>query len=344
VVSVSSVVDYSYLPGSWLIASVSNSAGFASLREYEGHRDLITDINNQWNGNLVSSFAYENDAVGRRIARIDATSSLAVTNTFGYNIRSEVIEAAMPGLIGGGGTYNYDYDPIGNRLSEIKDLMSGISTNLYASNELNQYTNIANGSVVEPQYDLDGNMTSYNGWTFTWNGENRLITASNGTTVVENAYDYMGRRFAKTVYDTADLGTPTSDLRYIYDGWNLISESKVQGLESNVSYYVWGLDLSGTLQGAGGIGGLLTVSSVSGLQSSVYSPAYDANGNITEYVDLADGSIVAHYQYDAFGNTITQSGPEASSFPHRFSTKYTDDETGFLYYGYRYYNPNSDGG
>ena len=43
--------------------------------------------------------------------------------------------------------------------------------------------------------------------------------------------------------------------------------------------------------------------------------------------------------YDAFGNTISQSGPLADFFRHRFSTKYFDSETGLYYYGYRYYSP-----
>ncbi|MDT9221447.1 MAG: RHS repeat-associated core domain-containing protein, partial [Limnospira sp. PMC 1240.20] len=33
------------------------------------------------------------------------------------------------------------------------------------------------------------------------------------------------------------------------------------------------------------------------------------------------------------------SGPLAAEFPHRFSTKYTESETGWLYYGFRYYDP-----
>ncbi len=48
----------------------------------------------------------------------------------------------------------------------------------------------------------------------------------------------------------------TSTTSRIYDGWNLIAE-KTSDPSSVTSYYVWGLDLSGSLQGAGGIGGLL---------------------------------------------------------------------------------------
>jgi RHS repeat-associated protein len=97
--------------------------------------------------------------------------------------------------------------------------------------------------------------------------------------------------------------------------------------------YVWGLDLSQSMQGAGGVGGLLfTVSN-----GTSHAVSYDANGNISEYIDLADGSIDAHLEYDAFGRTIASIGTAPSSFG--FSTKYLDEESGWYYYGFRYYDP-----
>ena len=39
---------------------------------------------------------------------------------------------------------------------------------------------------------------------------------------------------------------------------------------------------------------------------------------------------------DSFGNMATMTGNESSRNPFRFSTKYTDDETDLVYYGYRY--------
>lgn len=41
---------------------------------------------------------------------------------------------------------------------------------------------------------------------------------------------------------------------------------------------------------------------------------------------------------DPFGEVIRATGPMAKANPLRFSTKYQDDETDLLYYGYRYYN------
>jgi RHS repeat-associated protein len=43
--------------------------------------------------------------------------------------------------------------------------------------------------------------------------------------------------------------------------------------------------------------------------------------------------------YDPFGDTLRSTGPRALANPWRFSTKYTDQESGWLYYGYRYYAP-----
>ncbi|MBQ7188718.1 MAG: RHS repeat-associated core domain-containing protein, partial [Kiritimatiellae bacterium] len=98
--------------------------------------------------------------------------------------------------------------------------------------------------------------------------------------------------------------------------------------------YVWGTDLSGSMQGAGGVGGLLAVK-----RNGVwYAPLYDANGNVTAYVSES-GAVVAEYEYDAFGATISQSGMMADSFRHRFSTKPWIAALGVYDYGERLYSP-----
>ena len=160
--------------------------------------------------------------------------------------------------------------------------------------------------------------------------------------LVSNRYDHVGRRVKKI--------TRESETTFFYDGWNLVEEriAYTNGNTSTIHYY-WGKDLSGTLQGAGGVGGLLYLtvstsniepqtpnSSTPNLQ--LYIPCYDNNGNITRYLD-ANGSTVAQYTYDAFGNLLDKSGLMCDTFRHRFSTKYYDAETGLYYYGYRFYCP-----
>ena len=42
-------------------------------------------------------------------------------------------------------------------------------------------------------YDTDGNMTSDGCFTYTWNDENRMVSAFNSEVVVTYAYDHKGR-------------------------------------------------------------------------------------------------------------------------------------------------------
>ncbi|MDZ4199220.1 MAG: RHS repeat-associated core domain-containing protein, partial [Kiritimatiellia bacterium] len=323
---------YAYLPGADLIASVSNNLGQVTARTYETHRDFITTIENTWGTNQISRFDYTNDALGRRTARQDSGAAFASTwtNAFAYNLRSEIEEAIMRN-----GESNYEFDPIGNRLIVL--LPEEPSPYLYQSNELNQYLSITNGIASAPSHDDDGNMLSGPAGTghaelqFVWDGENRLIQVSSNQFQVSFTYDSQSRRVRKQVLEN---GNPTKDIRFLYDGWLLVREQSAAGGNVTTNHYVWGLDLSQTMQGAGGIGGLLSVTAST---NGTFSTCFDANGNISEYIALTDGSITAHQEYDAFGRVIASTG--TAPCPVGFSTKYEDAETGLLYYGYRFYSP-----
>ena len=76
-------------------------------------------------------------------------------------------------------------------------------------------------------------------------------------------------------------------------------------------------------------------------QSGTYFSAYDGGGNVTALVAAADSTATARYEYGPFGEPLRVSGAMEKANPFRFSTKYTDEETDFLYYGFRYYNPST---
>ena len=181
------------------------------------------------------------------------------------------------------------------------------------------------------QYDLDGNLTSDGRWIYTWDGENRLIGMTVNTSAgpqyqLTFAYDWQGRRIQKVVATN----------NFLYDGWNLEAEMGSSG--TLVRSYVWGADLSGQLQGAGGVGGLVETRYYGASTTNAFV-AFDGNGNVSALINAADGSVVANYEYGPFGEVIRISGPLAKNNPLRFSTKYQDDESDLLYYGYRYYEP-----
>lgn len=310
VVAGTNVFEYTRLPGSDLVSGYT-SGPFRRAVSYEPQRDLIAAVTNAFGPTLISAFDYANDAAGRRVSRIDTFDGAATTNTFGYNIRSEVTSAAM-----GTNRYSYAYDPIGNRLFSSHNA----ETNAYTANSLNQYTAISNlCASVSPceemlTYDADGNMTADgSGWHYAWNGENRMVCASNDDVLVTYEYDHRGRMVRKEI---SSRDTETQSFAYVWDDWNILRETLTTKVCSSVSDNIWGLDINGAFQGAGGIGGLLAVIRDDG----VFLPAYDANGNVTEYI-ATNGPIVAHYEYSAFGEPVASSSRSATSFTCQFSTK-----------------------
>ena len=199
------------------------------------------------------------------------------------------------------------------------------------------------GNVFVPQtpeqfsYDADGNLTNDGRWAYTWDGENRLIGMTVNTNVgpvyqMMFGYDFQGRRIQKIV---ATNGVTYATKNFLYDGWNLVAE--VRPDNTRIRTYVWGSDLSGSAQGAGGVGGLLEVSYYGSSTTNAFV-AYDGNGNVAALVNAADGTMLANYEYSPFGETIRSTGLLAKNNPFRFSTKYQDGESDQLYYGYRYYN------
>ena len=190
------------------------------------------------------------------------------------------------------------------------------------------------------RYDADGNLISDGRWNYTWDAENRLIGMTVNTSVgpqyqLTFAYDPKGRRIQKTVVSNS---VPVYTINFLYDGWNLVAI-----LSPNFQFSIflhWGSDLSGSMNGAGGVGGLLEVSYYGSSTTNCF-PAYDGNGNVMALINAADGTLAANYDYGPFGEVIRATGPMAKANPIRFSTKYDDDESDLLYYGYRYYKPST---
>ena len=217
--------------------------------------------------------------------------------------------------------------------------------------------------VEAPAYDHDGNLIKDERWEYEWDAENRLVRIETKASLVgtpqiapheilEFKYDHVGRRIEKTYRDldaeaNSDYGRNYRE-RFVYSGWNPVATLRGAGTGAGqyatptlYQSYVWGHDLSGSMDGAGGVGGLLLLRHHAGPEAGVYYPCYDGNGNILRLVRETGGdlSIAAIYEYDAFGRLVRGSGPMKELNPFRFSTKFTDIETGLVYYGLRYYNP-----
>jgi RHS repeat-associated protein len=169
-----------------------------------------------------------------------------------------------------------------------------------------------------------------NATAITWDAENRLISFTISSVTHSYTYDYLSRL-------TTRLTSNVVNQRYGYDGWNRIVQ--YDGGATLQDTFTWGLDLSGSMQGAGGVGGLLATRwVVDTINNTDYFPAYDGNGNVTQYI-RTNGTIASHYEYDPFGTLTRRTGTPNNRLQYRFSTKPRDTISGLYYYGYRWYDP-----
>jgi RHS repeat-associated protein len=326
---------YGYLANSNLRASVTGPVHTVT-NTYEPHRNILISIENKVGTSTVSKYDYTVNSLGQRTQRQQSGTAFTTTsvNIFTYNAKNEVTginNATIP-------TYNrnFAYDDVGNRVSYTDNT----GTTSYTANSLNAYITIDN---ITPSYDADGNMTATGtGVRYVWDAENRLIFVEPIIPVIgdkrqRNTYDAQSRRVRKETFSyDGSTWILNTDEKFLYDGWNLIAVFNT--LVNNVLWrtHTWGIDLSGDLHGTGGVGGLLAMKEMSGTYSGVKHFTFDSNGNVSELLDN-NNAIVAHYDYDMFGNTVLSSGSYANFNIWRFSTKFFDEISELHYYGYRFY-------
>ena len=321
---------------------------------YEPGRDAIASVTNRVGFNhdqLLSQYGYAIDADGQRISRTTTHGGETFTDVFGFDPDTGGLTTSKrAGSVDA--NHTYAVDKIGNREVATSGQKTPIT---YQPNALNQYVGIEGDTSIALAHDADGNLTRRGDRTFTWDANNRsdwrerrwtaggcpkgetsvgrervnrlIATHDRGIFIARYTYDHQSRRIARWTRDGVDE-------RYLYQGWNLIAVYH-PGEPAPVETYTWGKDLSGSLQGAGGVGGpLFAKKRGHGQDAWIYH--YDASGNVTEVTD-SKGNLLDHYEYHPFGNLA--SAPQLPGNRFRFSTKLQDAETAFYYYGYRYYDP-----
>ena len=291
------------------------------------------------------TFEFEYDKTGNPVKQ--NRNGFLLTNSFNYlNQNVTSLWGGAMSVIGAINTREADVTVNGSDAVVLDD-MTFVATNLDVAAGTNLFTAIitdpfdrkaTNTSEVIVanhgyQYDSEGNLTNDSTFTYTWNNENRLIEVKDsfsGSSVMKCRYDGQGRRRERITYSD---GVATTN-RYVYHGWAVLAV--LDGQNNTLETYTHGIDLSGGMGGAGGIGGILSMSVVSGLQSTVYYYHYDAQGNVINVTD-EDEAKASTYTYSPFGQVLTKTGTFDSRY--QFSTKEYDTPVHLNYYGYRYYSP-----
>jgi RHS repeat-associated protein len=240
-------------------------------------------------------------------------------------------------------SFNNSTGAVWLNITNLAVLTNGTSPDIIA-------TNIGGDDVAQTpevfQYDADGNLTNDGLFSYVWDAENRMVSITSLAGVPTNAamqeaWSYLpDGRWSQVIVSKWNGMNYSSILTndFLWDGQVLAAE--VAPNNALIRSYMRGLDLSGTPQGAGGVGGLLEVSYYGSAPTNCFA-TFDGNGNVSALVNGVDGTIAANYEYDPFGQTIRQTGPMASVNPMRFSTQYADDNVKDIKYLYRAYLPSA---
>jgi len=202
---------------------------------------------------------------------------------------------------------SYSLDPVGNRLSQTSSLHNVPTVGFSYS---------ADDTLLGETYDGNGNVTATGGKTFSYDSQNELISANGGAVTV--MYDGSGNRVSKTAN-----GVTT---KYLVDEVNPTGYPQVfdELTGSTVTRtYPYGLQRISENQ----------------VIDNVWTPSfygYDGFGTVRQLTNTA-GAVTDTFEYDAFGNAITQTGTMPNNYLYR-GEQY-DPDLGLYYLRARYYNP-----
>jgi len=282
------------------------------------------------NNTLIANFAVNSD-----------NELTANTNGGKLTVMGTTTSAATNVTVNGTNALRYNDATFATTNMPLTTTYTAIAGDSYGRHSTNTVTvNIATNTTY--QYDGNGNLTNDGLRSFAYDNENQLIQVwVTNQWFSQFSYDAKMRRRIRQEYTwQSGAWVQTNAVYYVYDGNVVIQERNINNLPSTT--YTRGLDLSSSLEGAGGIGGLLSMTlnfEPGTLNSNSYFYHADGSGNVTMLLNPSQ-YIVAKYLYDAFGNTLSAAGMLAEANLYRFSSKEAHSTSGLIYYLYRYYDAN----
>jgi RHS repeat-associated protein len=270
---------------------------------YNPNNLRLTDIVTTKSGNTLLNLHYNFDNAGN-ILSVQDTARGETTN-YAYDDLDRLLGASVAT---GGNQYSrsWTYDALGNMQTRIEQ---GAPTNY--SYDPNHKHAVANAGGAAYQYDANGNMTNRNGDALTYDAENHLTSVVKGGVTTSFAYNGDGTRVKRSV---SNAGT----MYYIGNYYEVYVPNS--GTTTFNKYYYFG-----TQRIAAKIAGTL------------FFFQGDHLGSSSVAMTQAGTSFYSRQTYFPYG---AQRTTEGSALPtdYAFTGQKSDDSTGLMFYGARYYD------
>ena len=272
----------------------------------------------QTHGNTTETRSYTYDGNGNILTVSDGTN----TTSYSYDSLGQLVWEYNQGA---GKAWEYSYDLGGNILTKTEYPYAPGTDGTWAVGEGSAvsytYGDTAwgdlltgwNGTTIS--YDGVGNPQSWQGWSLSWQGGRQLAGMSKDGETLSFSYNESGLRTEKTA------GTETHS--YVWDGDRLLADV------GTGDTFIFHYDAGGELVG---------YTWTSGTAETECILVRNLQGDV-EKVLSTDGTVLASYVYDAWGNVLSATGTLAEDNPIRYRGYYYDTETGLYYLQSRYYDP-----
>lgn len=273
---------------------------------YDDKGHVIAISTPYWSENITYSTTSPNTIIGISIKDPSGDQK----NSFSYDAQDRLT------IESGFFTNSFTYNWLGNQTSKNQSI-----------NPLNQPSK--QGSMRNP-YDLNGNLkekvTPNERFSFEYDALNRMtaMRKDNGE-VYRYIYDAFHRRLSKACYDAA--GNQIWEQKYLYDGLNEIGAVNEKGEITELRILGEGLGAE--------IGSAIAME----FAHKVFIPIHDHRGSVCSLVDIEKKKVVEHLHFSAFGEEDVETSSPIN--PWRFSSKRSDQESGLVYFGKRYYDPST---
>lgn len=234
-------------------------------------------------------------------------------------------------------SHDFQYDSINNRISK--------DSQIYSINKLNQLLQDGKNTYA---YDLNGNLIiktdEFNKFEYKYDALDRLIMVEDEESFYHYHYDPLNRRVKKIKQSKSERDKNVLT-HYIYQGQNEIGSIKIESdvdFEVNQRKAISELRVLGLGKGAE-IGAAIAIE----IDGKIYAPLHDLSGNVSCLIDAENGSVAETMRYSAFGEEFIYNANKKPiekteiGNPWHYASKRLDPETGFIYFGRRYYFPST---
>ena len=292
---------------SWVTPLITYPGGFFVEKVYD-ELDRLTDV--KLNGSGLSTAHYVYDMLS---CRTSMTYLNGAAQTYSYDLLNRVGMGIA--YNGGSADWTYGYNNVHQLTSQnltdgdfLWHPAAGGSVSYGGATSLNQYPTVGAATMT---YNGDGCLTGDGTWTYSYDLDNMLLSASKTGTTITFDYDGNHRQIQRTMGSTK--------VRYVYAGDHVIAAYDATS-GTLLHRYVYGFEADDPIA------------------------QVDAGGNVTylnqDHIDSvisltdASGNMVTKQAFSAFGESTPLTGTEFGFTGQRY-----DSDAELYHYKARYYSP-----